>query len=71
MPGGTVTNKWLVGPVADTEAALGKVNAASIVKDILRSENADAILPESFKRKKISVRQRYRGTSTFQVIPYV
>jgi hypothetical protein len=71
IPDGIVTSDQVIKAIAATGAVLGKANPANFVKDIVRSENANAIWPESLKRKRVSARQRYGGTRVFQFVPYV
>lgn len=70
IPDGIVTSSQVVEAIASTGAVLGKVNPANFIKDIVRSENANAIWPDSLKRKRVSGRQRYGETRVFQFIPY-
>jgi hypothetical protein len=70
IPDGIVTSSQVVEAIAATGAGLGKVNPANFIKDIVRSENANAIWPDSLKQKRVSGRQRYGGTRVFQFVPY-
>jgi len=71
IPDGIVTSKHIIEAIGATNAVLGKMNPANFVKDVIRSENANKIWPESLKKKRVSARQRYGGTRVFQFVPYV
>lgn len=70
MPDGIVTSSQIVEAITTTRASLGTANLANFLKDIIRSENANAIWPNSLKRDRVSARQRYGGTRVFQFVPY-
>jgi hypothetical protein len=53
-----------------TKAKLSTSNPANFLKDIIRTDNANANWPEYLKAKRITARQRYGLTRVFQFIPY-
>src|SRR5579859_4518677 len=56
--------------IAATKAKLSTSNPANFLKDIIRTDNANANWPEYLKTKRITARQRYGSTRVFQFIPY-
>ena len=70
IPDGIVTSSQVLEAIASTAAVLGKANPANFIKDVIRTENANAIWPNSLKKKRVSARQRYGDTRVFQFVPY-
>lgn len=70
IPEGIVTSSQVQQGIAATGAKLGRANPANFIKDIVRSENANTIWPESLKQKRVTARQRYGAMRVFQFIPY-
>jgi hypothetical protein len=70
IPDNLVTSDQVAHAIKATGAKLGTANPANFLKDIVRSEHANAIWPKSLKEKRISARQRYGSLRVFQFIKY-
>jgi hypothetical protein len=67
---GIVTSDLIVDAIEETGAKLGKANPANFLKDIVRTENANAMWPESLKRDRVTARQRYGAKRVMQFVKY-
>jgi hypothetical protein len=70
IPEGIVTSSQVQRGITATGARLGKANPANFIKDVIRSENANSIWPETLKQKRVTARQRSGETRAFQFVPY-
>ena len=70
IPEGIITSADVVHAIKATGAELGSANPANFLKDIVRSENANAIWPSSLKTKRITARQRYGAKRVLQFVTY-